>query len=870
MRNAHFRKWPWLLLLCLHVQFIGEAQASYSPTDSRFLDHQARRTRSIGTLKRGGGPAIPSVQFITIQGLGNSTLHHPLQHVQIHQQNASLSNGNNSASIQTNNVTRNGTFTKTGPKSTYLYATNSAPSPSVQQPAISDGPYAASPDSHPIIALESPPTHPPAFIQANDTLDIQPSKNTSTTPEITFGYPTANAKEHANNTGQPPLPTEPPAPPLRPDGLDSTGLKVVQVVNKVWTTNTSITTVSPGGTQPTVVPVILKAAGVGLVLFGLSAAQEVIAPIAEIGEAAEVAEEEVAGEEPGEEEEEEEEPESISSGQTSTDMPRSSSTASTTMVTTSSSTLFSSSSGTSSRASSTTLSSATSTPSPTSTTSTSTSGSSSSSSSSATVSIEACSNPTDYPHFEDQDDVEDDGASGNAKIKRFASGGSSNARRQLEQMGTYTNMKKPLSRLGSCRLDETTDLPPFWKANSVIGKRGNSPYWYMPVPEDPNKLDAFPTFTAASTGALRTLSPTRKSVIIGGSNGYRTNVDHVYEVSILKKFFNYYLAQKGVCQRFNTDFMSKSSKADTATRLAVVFAQLPGVQFGGLAGMDQRLNSIKAYFFQAGEIQRGLAYHSNGLCDSIRNLQLAGVVMDTLHSAELRKFFNDANSRIYQALLGADNAIAADKSKGCSPSPEPYFSWADEYKSWIDWFLRERELEIQNWARETQRTIINDLKQRVTKTYYEESGSQETVLDPTYDDDRKRINAFIASPYGQASHWTFSFNLQYSDNALPMDKRDTADSCTKTSTTNQATGKVPSPTTRSTHAAIATPSSGVSQQQKTPMPAGDVSFIENGGRERTKPPTEDQLKNDSSANQLNNDNSANQFNNAIQRIATPA
>ena len=867
MRNAHFVNWPWLLLLCLQVQYFDKAQALYSPTGLRFLDHQARRTRSIDTLKREKGPAIPSVQFITIQGLGNATLHHPLPHVQIHQQNVSLPKGNHSASVQTNNVNRNGTYTNTEPKSTNIPATNSAPSTSVQQPARSDRLDDDSSSSHPTRALGPAPTYPSASVKANDTFHIQPPKKTSAIARITFGYSKANVKEYASSAGQPPLPTEPPAPPLRPDGLNLTGLQVIQAVNKAWTTNTSITTVSPGGTQPTVVPVILKAAGVGLVLFGLSAAQELIAPIAEIGEAAEVAEEEAAPEESGEEEEEEQK--SISSEQTSTDVPRSTSTASTTMVPTSSSTLSSSSLGTSSTASSTTLSSATSTPSPTSTISTSTSGSMSSSSSSASASVEACSNPTDYPRFEDQEDVEGDGASGNAKIKRLASGGPNNVRRQLEQMGTYTNMKKPMTRLGSCRLDETTNLPPFWKANSVIGKQGNSQYWYMPVPEDPSKLDAFPTFTAASTGALRTLSPTRKSVIIGGSSGYRTNVDHVYEVSILKKFFNYYLAQKGVCQRFNADFMSKSSDVNTVTRLAIVFAQLPGVQFGGLAGMDQRLNSIKAYFFQAGEIQRGLGYHSNGLCDSIRNLQLAGVVMDTLHSAELRKFFNDANMRIYQALLGADIAIAAGKSKGCIRSPEPYFSWAGEYKSWIDWFLREREFEIQEWAGETQRTIINDLKQRVTRTYHEEGGTYETVLDPTYDDDRKRINAFIASPYGQASHWTFSFNLQYPDNALPMDKRDTVDSCTKTSTTNQATRELPSPTIRSSHTAIATPSSGVSQQ-KALMPAGDVSFIENDGRERTKPPPGDQSKSDSSANQLNNDNSANRFNNAIQRIATPA
>ena len=45
----------------------------------------------------------------------------------------------------------------------------------------------------------------------------------------------------------------------------------VSVVNPAWTTNTVVTTTSPGGSQPTVVPVLIIAAGVGIVMFGLPA-----------------------------------------------------------------------------------------------------------------------------------------------------------------------------------------------------------------------------------------------------------------------------------------------------------------------------------------------------------------------------------------------------------------------------------------------------------------------------------------------------------------------------------------------------------------------------------------------------------------------
>lgn len=694
--------------------------------------------------------------------------------------------------------------------------------------------------SRPGTAASSSSIDPPLYIQNFRQLSVVPSGFIRATGELAFGVPSANSYQHSLNRTLAPLPTAPPAPPLRPDGLDLAGLQAIQVTNSSWTTNTSITTFSPGGSKPTVVPVIVKAAGVGLVLFGLSAAQEIVAPLGEVAEAAEIAEEEATGEEVEDEDEKEQDP--------------TSSTRSTTSKTYSSTSSSPTSSSITSSTMSTTASSST------------TSYSSSSSSSSSSLPSETCSNPANYPVLGDSEDDKDDKEVENSKSNRSFFGGMEMARRQLEQLGTYVNMKKPLTRLGSCKLDEMTDLPPFWKANSLMGKPGNSPNWYMPVPEDPNDLDAVPTYTTAATVALRTLSPSRKNVIIGGSTGYRTNVDHVYEVSLLKNFFNYYLTQKSVCSRFNSEYMAKSSNKGDVSRLAIVFAQLPGSQFGGLAGMDQRLNSIKAYFFQAGEIQHGLGFQTNGLCDSIHNLQLAGMVMDMLHSAEMKRFFGDANSRIYQALLGVDKAIAKDASAKCNRSSKDGFSWAAEYRYWIDWFLKEREFEIRNWAKNTQNAIVSELKQRVTEVKQGENGHYVTILDPVYDDDRKRMNAILKSPYGQSSHWTFNFNLHYPTDPLPMAKRGDDLACNESIDTSSTStsSELPSPIALSTVAETTGQAIGsaapenVVQPHKAPVLDSTVHFINDGQRRPESP---------ESANHLNNENSANEFNNAIQSNA---
>ena len=50
------------------------------------------------------------------------------------------------------------------------------------------------------------------------------------------------------------------------------------------------------------------------------------------------------------------------------------------------------------------------------------------------------------------------------------------------------------------------------------------------------------------------------------------------------------------------------------------------------------------------------------------------MVMDMLHSEELKKVFDDATLRVYQALLDMDRVIAADLLNGCNQPPKNIFS----------------------------------------------------------------------------------------------------------------------------------------------------------------------------------------------------
>ena len=63
-----------------------------------------------------------------------------------------------------------------------------------------------------------------------------------------------------------------PSGPSHPATITSvSGLKTVKAHNSAWTANTVVTTTSPGGTKQTVVPVLVGAAGAGILIFGLPA-----------------------------------------------------------------------------------------------------------------------------------------------------------------------------------------------------------------------------------------------------------------------------------------------------------------------------------------------------------------------------------------------------------------------------------------------------------------------------------------------------------------------------------------------------------------------------------------------------------------------
>ena len=192
------------------------------------------------------------------------------------------------------------------------------------------------------------------------------------------------------------------------------------------------------------------------------------------------------------------------------------------------------------------------------------------------------------------------------------------------------------------------------------------------------------------------------------------------------------------------------------TRLVSVFSQLPGSTHGGLAGMTERMNSVKAYFFNPNAIW-GL--NSRSTCDAIGHLKLAGIVMDMLHSSEIRQLFVDANTRIYQAFLDVDGT--PNSGGECPGRSRDHLSatWASDYQKWLINFLADREAEIRHWATWTQKDISTQIYRNVTMMGAD--GQRTRMLDPRYEYDRAYFAAFTASPYADPGFWSFNFNLEW-------------------------------------------------------------------------------------------------------------
>ncbi|CAG8973139.1 hypothetical protein HYALB_00008670 [Hymenoscyphus albidus] len=128
------------------------------------------------------------------------------------------------------------------------------------------------------------------------------------------------------------------------------------------------------------------------------------------------------------------------------------------------------------------------------------------------------------------------------------------------------------------------------------------------------------------------------------------NVDHVYELSILKQYFSSRINSKN-CKEFKSIF----DVADKGT---------------------PQINAIKAQFFS-----NAFSNPSGGDKNLAYVYELA-IAMKLTNDKEVSPIFKKTNNRIYAALLGMDALIDAANC-GSSTTPIIIGDWASEYEKWI-------------------------------------------------------------------------------------------------------------------------------------------------------------------------------------------
>ena len=228
----------------------------------------------------------------------------------------------------------------------------------------------------------------------------------------------------------------------------------------------------------------------------------------------------------------------------------------------------------------------------------------------------------------------------------------------------------------------------------------------------------------------------------------------------MKEFFAAQLSTATQCLDFQSVFDKITSNTDPLyarkTRLQSVYQQLPGLNFGGLAGMDDDLNSMKGCLF--GQLP-GYKRKKGYVCQAMKNLFDGAIAMDLMHNAEIQKLFVEANTRIYEAFLGIDAAIAATcppaSTKPGTPLPQP--TWANTYKTWMTAYIAGKESAAKAWAVSMSMSIAATI-----------SGTPQ----PTgFANERAEFDAYRSSSYVLPAHWSFNLGLTWASTS-PIQMRD--------------------------------------------------------------------------------------------------
>ncbi|TAQ83382.1 hypothetical protein B7494_g8295 [Chlorociboria aeruginascens] len=169
---------------------------------------------------------------------------------------------------------------------------------------------------------------------------------------------------------------------------------------------------------------------------------------------------------------------------------------------------------------------------------------------------------------------------------------------------------------------------------------------------------------------------------VGGIIRSRTNptvnVDHVYELSILKQYFSSRITAAN-CAAFKAifDVPDQGNPQVTGdTRLQTIWRQLPSNTNPDFAGMDAKINAVKAQAFS------NAFSNPAGSDDSLGYLYQLALGIKITNDPRVSPLFKNTNNRIYAALLGMDALINAANNCGSGPAIIQG-DWASSYETWI-------------------------------------------------------------------------------------------------------------------------------------------------------------------------------------------
>ncbi|KAI9813846.1 MAG: hypothetical protein M1827_003636 [Pycnora praestabilis] len=333
--------------------------------------------------------------------------------------------------------------------------------------------------------------------------------------------------------------------------------------------------------------------------------------------------------------------------------------------------------------------------------------------------------------------------------------------------------KPPVSSLGSCvNFVPAATIPLYNQGFNLIGYQpangNNAQLWYIPnfVAYSSNiagQISGIKQVTTPGlTGAGYFTGNTQVNINVGGRSDSTVNVDHVYEISLLKDFMDSQLTNNPNfdCGDFNTLFLAIPGTAPAnngqPTRLQTIWNQYPGQTNGGLAGTYAKLNEIKGSFFNTGNggIQNynSGAMQQGGACSALRTLYFVSASMEMIHDPTIQQLFVAGNTRVYNAFQGIDQAInCANPPMTRTANGQPLQpTWAAAYSSWIDTYTASREADLFTFVSSVSASISAEVSPTPAP------GTPPGAPPPNpFPAEQASFNAWVGSPWGQANFFTF-------------------------------------------------------------------------------------------------------------------